>query len=301
MLIDENLYRAILEKKAALDRFRPFDRHSLESLKEAFKVEMTYNSNAIEGNTLSLSETRMVLEDGITIGGKSMREHLEVINHAKAMDFIESLVRKPKIEENDVLSIHAFILDRIDPENAGFYRGCSVLISGTRYVPPSPSKVPEMMKEVYHLLNSKGEPIEMASRIHQRFVSIHPFIDGNGRAARLLINLYLMRNNFLPIIFLKAERKKYIDDIVKEQINGDPKPFADFTAKAMIRSLDTYLNTLGRRKNYISLKEASKHSKHSQEYLSLLARQGKLDAMKDGRNWKTTKEAVEKYERSNLK
>ncbi|MFH0738000.1 MAG: Fic family protein [Candidatus Micrarchaeota archaeon] len=299
--MDKNILKRILERKSELDHFRPFDKGALLKLQETFRVEITYNSNAIEGNSLSLSETKLVLEEGITIGGKSMREHLEATNHAKAMDFLESLVRKKTIEENDVLGIHAVILDRIDPNNAGFYRRGAVRISGTDYMPPNAAKVPDLMKEVYRLLNTRsGEPIETAALLHQRFVDIHPFVDGNGRTARLLLNLYLMRNGYPPAILLRAERKKYIRTIVQGQIGGDTAPFTDFVAKAVERSLDIYLDTFGKsQKEYLTLSEAAKISKngYSEEYLSLLARTGKIGAIKFGRNWKITKEELEEYEK----
>ena len=264
-------------------------------------MELTYNSNAIEGNSLSLSETKLVLEEGITIGGKSLKEHLEATNHSKAIDFVESLVKKPKIEEQDVLNLHAIILDRIDQENAGFYRRGAVRISGTDYSLPNAAKVPKLMQEVYSLLNTNGgEPIEAAAMIHQRFVDIHPFIDGNGRTARLLLNLYLMRNGYPPVILLRVERKKYIRTIMEGQLNNDYAPFVNFIAKAVERSLDIYLDALGiNQKEYLTLAEAAKISRnsYSEEYLSLLARNGKIGAIKFGRNWKITKEALEEYEK----
>jgi len=301
MPIEEKTYERILRKKNELDALRPFDEGSLHRLQETFRVELTYNSNAIEGNSLSLSETKLVLEEGITIGGKSLKEHLEATNHGKAIDFVESLVKKPKIEEQDVLNLHAIILDRIDQENAGFYRRGAVRISGTDYSPPNAAKVPKLMHEVYSLLNTKGgEPIEAAALIHQRFVDIHPFIDGNGRTARLLLNLYLMRNGYPPAILLRAERKKYIRTIIEGQMDSDYAPFVNFIAKAVERSLDIYLDALGiSQKEYMTLAEAAKISRngYSEEYLSLLARNGKIGAIKFGRNWKITKEALEEYEK----
>ena len=247
MAIDPAIYARILEKKSHLDRLRPFNRGALARLQETFRVDLTYNSNAIEGNSLSLSETKLVLEEGLTIGGKTMREHLEVTNHSRAMDFVESLVNKPAIEEIDVLNLHAMILDRIDPQNAGFYRHGAVRISGTDYVPSNPAKVPALMQEVYALLKTKGgEPIETAARIHQRFVDIHPFIDGNGRTARLFLNLHLMRNGYPPVIILRAERAKYIRTIMKSRTENNILPFADFAAKCVERSLDIYLVFLAR-------------------------------------------------------
>jgi Fic family protein len=301
MNIDKDIYKRILQKKNELDKLRPFDQGALHRLQETFKVDLTYNSNAIEGNTLSLSETKLVLEEGLTIGGKTLNEHLEATNHAKAIDFVQFLITKKTIEENDVLNLHAMILDRIDPQNAGFYRHSGVRISGTDYTPPNAAKVPQLMQDVYKLVNVRsGEPIETAAEIHQKFVDIHPFIDGNGRTARLLLNLYLMRNGYPPVIILKVERKKYLRTIMQTGMEKDITRFVNFIGKAMERSLDIYLDSLGAEsKEYLSLAEAAKISKnnYSEEYLSLLARNGKIGAVKFNRNWKITKEALEEYEK----
>ncbi|MFH0885236.1 MAG: Fic family protein [Candidatus Micrarchaeota archaeon] len=305
MPIEEKTYERILRKKNELDALRPFDMGALHRLQETFRVELTYNSNAIEGNSLSLSETKLVLEEGVTIGGKSLKEHLEATNHGKAIDFVETLVKKATITEQDVLNIHAMILDRIDPENAGFYRRGAVRISGTDYSPPNAAKVPKLIREMYGLLNRKGgEPIETAAIVHQRFVDIHPFVDGNGRTARLLLNLYLMRNGYPPVILLRAERKKYIRTIMEGQLKSNHAPFVNFVAKAVERSLDIYLDAFGtEQKEYLTLAEAAKISKngYGEEYLSLLARNGKIGAVKFGRNWKITKEALEEYEKEHKK
>ena len=198
------------------------------------------------------------------------------------------------------MSIHALILDRINPHDAGFYRVGGVRISGTDYLPPNAAKVPDLMQEVYRLLNARsGEPIEIAAAIHQKFVDIHPFLDGNGRTARLLMNLYLMRNNNPPVIILKVERKKYLNTIMRSRAENNPVYFVNFVAKSLERSLDIYLDALGTKQNdYLSLAEAAKISKngYSEEYLSLLARDGQIGAIKFGRNWKITKEAIEEYE-----
>lgn len=289
----------VRKKKQQLEALKPFDPGALKRLEESFNIELTYNSNAIEGNSLSLRETKLVVEEGLTIGGKTLREHLEATNHQKAIEFVKSLLKKQEIREIDVLELHALILDRIDPYNAGFYRKVGVRISGTDYTPPNFLKVPDLMMEVYKKLNEKkGEPIEQAALIHLLFVFIHPFIDGNGRTARLLTNLYLMRNGYPPIIYLRAERNKYIRSIMRAQLEKDPSEFINFTAKAVERSLDVYLDSLGAESHeYLSLAEAAKLSRYSQDYLSLLARNGRIGAVKFGRNWKITREALEEYER----
>ena len=218
MNINENILERIKEKKKKLNSLRPIPKIIMQNIKEYFDVELTYNSNAIEGNTLNLQETRAVLEDGITIGGKSLREHLEVINHKMAIDFIVSLLKKRKIIEMDILDLHAIILDRIEPKYAGFYRPYQVYIRGTTYVPPSHKKVPKLMKEFIKLINSKKDPLELATEVHYEFVKIHPFVDGNGRTARLLMNLILLRNNYPITVILNTERKKYLRYLMERKL-----------------------------------------------------------------------------------
>ena len=299
MEIDKNIYERIKERKARLDRLRPFPKQTILKIREYFDVELTYNSNAIEGNTLDLQETRAVLEDGITVGGKTLKEHLEVTNHKKAIDFVFSLVKKEKIDEMDILNLHAIILDRIDPQNAGFYRKTQVYIRGSKFIPPPPKEVPELMKKFVKLINSKKEPVELAAEVHFQLVDIHPFTDGNGRTARLLMNLVLLRNRYPMTVILRAERKKYIDTLEIAH-KGNFEPFLNFIAKSVERSLDIYLTMVDPEfsERYISLAEAAKQTKYSQEYLSLLARKGKIGAIKFGRNWVITKKDLEEYVKS---
>ncbi|MBF0300912.1 MAG: Fic family protein, partial [Oligoflexia bacterium] len=186
-------YTKLTTKKQKLDRLRPFPVNFEKSLHEWFKVELTYTSNAIEGNTLTRRETAIVIEKGLTIGGKDLREHLEAKNHAEALDFINTLIKKrpSQLSEKNVLTIHEIILKGIDDENAGCYRNVPVRISGSTVVLPNPRKVPELMEEFFEWIASKHalHPVAFAGEAHYRFVSIHPFVDGNGRTARLMMNL----------------------------------------------------------------------------------------------------------------
>jgi len=297
MDIEKHVWERLQKKKKRLDSLRPFPKITLSKLREYFTVEMTYNSNAIEGNTLSLQETRAVLEDGITIGGKSLREHLEVTNHRRAMDFVESLIRKKNLSGQDILEINAIILDRIVPDVAGFYRTSRVFIRGSKYMPPSASKVPALMDEFISLLNMKFDnPVEHAAMVHFEFVHIHPFIDGNGREARLLMNVVLMRAGYPPCYVLNAERRRYIDALEAAH-KGRPGQFNNLMARCVERSLDLYLSMLDSKfdSDYMPLSEAAKTCKYSQEYLSLLARKGRLEAVKFGRNWMVSKKALKEY------
>lgn len=297
MLIEKHIMERIETKKRRLDSLRPFPEVALSKLREYLTVEMTYNSNAIEGNTLSLQETRAILEDGITIGGKSLREHLEVTNHKRAIDLLDSLVNKRTISEKDILDINATILDRICPNEAGFYRTAAILIKGSHYRPPSAAKVPVLMKDFVKLLNKESDnPVEHAAMVHFDFVHIHPFIDGNGREARLLMNLVLMRHGFPPCYVLNAERKRYIASLESAH-KGDLSAFFNIIAKSVERSLDIYLGVIdsGFDSDYMSLAEAAERCSYSQEYLSLLARKGRLEAIKFGRKWMISKKALEDY------
>ncbi|MCL4491648.1 MAG: Fic family protein [Nitrospirae bacterium] len=209
--------RNTLEKidaiKTILDRYRPFPINVVNQLKDYYRIGLTYTSNAIEGNTLTESETKVVIEDGITIGGKSLREHEEAIGHAKAYDHIYSLLSKEIVSENDILFLHKLFFEKIDTDNAGSYRKGNVIITGTDYLPPDYREIPMLMKRNINNINrgSKGKhPIEWASDLHAEFESIHPFIDGNGRIGRLLISLLTIKNGYCPVIIPPIRRAEYI-------------------------------------------------------------------------------------------
>ena len=249
-------YKKLTEKKQILDRNRPFDVALVKNLEEWFRIELTYTSNAIEGNTLSRAETALIVEKGLTIGGKSITEHLEATNHAFALDFIkEQIKRKPAdLREKDILKIHEIILDRIDKENAGIYRRVPVRISGSAVVMPNPRKVQTLMDEFFSWLENetKMHAVELAGEAHYRFVTIHPFIDGNGRTARLLMNMILMMKGYPPAIIRKNDRLAYIKSLEKSQLfNGEGQEkenvkndYFKLIATAVDRSLNIYLKAI---------------------------------------------------------
>ncbi len=203
-----------LQKK--LNSFRPLPENTVKSLREQLIVEWTYNSNAIEGNTLTLKETKVVLE-GITIGGKSMREHFEAINHKEAIDYVEAIVTSDEpFTEHVIKSIHQLILKEIDNDNAGVYRTENVLIAGAEHTPPDHLLVAEQMATLMKEYDQfKGHPLERAARLHIDFVKIHPFVDGNGRSARLLMNLDLMRAGLQPVVIKAVDRLSYYEALDK--------------------------------------------------------------------------------------
>ena len=212
--------------KAWLDSFRPLSPVIVEELKKLYDVQFTYNSNAIEGNTLTQSETELVLSKGITVGGKTLQEHLEVIGHKEAIDYVESLSEQQQsLGEWEIKQIHNLILRKIAPEEAGRYRQLDVKAAGTNYLYPAHYLIPQLMADFIDWLNSESarnlHPVEYAATAHYRFVSIHPFRDGNGRTGRLLMNLLLLRSGY-PIVIISNERRNdYINAIAYGQSNND--------------------------------------------------------------------------------
>ncbi len=295
----EKQLERIQQKKAELDKLRPISTYALKSIKESLTLEWTYNSNSIEGNTLTLQETKMVLEEGFTIKGKSLREHLEAVNHQEAIEYVEDLVAKDyNLKSSDVLGVHHLVLQKIEKDHAGKYRTSGVRISGANFVPPNALKVDEYMTELIEWTNStKMNPIIKASIFHHRFVWIHPFFDGNGRTVRLIFNLLLMKEGFPPAIILKNDRKKYYDAL-NQANNGDYSKILLLVLQALERSTDIYLSSLNNSYDqYQNISDIVKEADvpYGQDYVSLLARQGKIDAFKEGRNWLTTKEAIFDY------
>lgn len=304
MFIEKELLERIEEKKKRLDSLRPLPVEALKKLKERLNIELTYNSNAIEGNRLTLRETQLVIQEGITISGKPLKYHLEATNHEKALEWVEEIATKRrKIDEETILLIHEMIMKSIS-EEAGKFRLERVRITGATFTPPGPEKLLRLMRELTEWINSKKDthPIEEAALTHYKLVYIHPFIDGNGRTARLLMNLMLMIKGYPITILLKVDRKKYYSSL-DEANKGNYAPIVNFVARAVERSLSLYLEAVepiktkesAEETEYISLKEATKYCDYSQEYLSLLARRGKLEAIKIGRNWVTTRKAIKEY------
>lgn len=307
-MLESRLLQRLKQKKSALDALRPLPKTAIQRLREEMMIEWTYHSNAIEGNTLTLQETRLILETGLTVGGKSLREHFEVFNHQEAIAYVESLisVEEPMMPFH-VRQIHQLVLKQIDDENAGQYHNLPVRIVGSSHEPPEPWEVSRLMTEWGDWVAAaecKMHPIERASQAHHRLVAIHPFIDGNGRTARLVMNLLLMRDGYPPTIIMKTNRRQYYR-VLAQADNGQDGPLVNFVGRAVERSLTLYLEACTPRSEppaddeaWIPLREAAKGTSYSQEYLSLLARTGRLEAVKRGRNWMTTRQAIESYRQS---
>ena len=245
----DNSLKQLTKIKQRFDKYKPLPSGLIKNLDDWFKVELTYTSNAIEGNTLSRKETALVIEKGLTVRGKSIIEHLEAINHSQALTFIKKLAHKKRqdITENDILEIHRLILQKIDDTHAGRYRTIAVRIAGVAGLTlPNPTKVPHLMKQFVKWLNQKNthHPAKIAADAHLKLVSIHPFVDGNGRTARLLMNLLLIQNNYPPALIRKEDRKNYIDSLEKAQTKNNPDDYYHFIYQAIIRSLNIYIETL---------------------------------------------------------
>jgi Fic family protein len=230
--INPDLLKSIEGKKRELDKLRPFSPEIIRKLDGQFTVEFTFNSNAIEGNTLTLRETELVINRGLTIGGKSLKEHFEAINHKDGIEFLNEFIQKKKeFDENTILHVHKLILKSIDDINAGHYRRSNVMIIGASHLPPSAiKKVPALMKEFmdwYYNNKTRLSVVELAALVHYKFVSIHPFIDGNGRTGRLLMNLLLVQNGYPPAVILNIDRGKYYR-VLKEAYHERFSNFIDF-------------------------------------------------------------------------
>lgn len=297
----QTTFDRLYEKKQLLQTSRPLPNIALNKIKESLSIEWTYNSNSIEGNTLSLRETQMVLQEGITVKGKSLREHFETHNHDKAIDYLFSIVNDDYVLRSiDILSLHGLVLRSIEDEFAGRLRNGGVRITGANFVPPNANKVSDLLDELIEFINTNPlglNDIELASVFHHKLVWIHPFFDGNGRTVRLAMNLLLMRCGFPPAIILKNDRKKYYEAL-NQANGGNYQKITLLMCQALERTLNIYINALpGNDSEYVEISNLVQEPSmpYGQEYISLLARQGKIDAYKEGRNWLTTREAIENY------
>lgn len=244
--LPDNYFDKVDELNKELNSKRPISKETLKSLKESINLEWTYNSNGIEGNTLTLRETQVVLE-GITVGGKSLKEHLEVINHEKAILFLDDLIKdKEPVTEWNIKNIHQLVLKEIDDKNASKYRDENVRIKGANHIPPDYLIIPELMEKL--VINyddwKKYHPIIRAALIHGELVKIHPFVDGNGRTSRLVMNLSLMNSGYVPVIIKKEKRLEYYTALDKAHTTGDYTDFVKLINELEIEMLNKYLELL---------------------------------------------------------
>lgn len=299
----QEFYDRLELKKEALVSRRPLPYSALQKIKENLFIEWTYNSNSIEGNTLTLQETKIVLQDGMTVRGKSLREHFETTNHYEAIEYLENLVNPSYVlTEIDLLDVHHIVLSKIEKEFSGRYRNGSVRIVGANFTPPNALKVNQLMEELVVWVNTNPLNLNLIALVtifHHRFVHIHPFFDGNGRTIRLIMNLLLMKAGFPPAIILKNDRKKYYEAL-NQANKGSYKKLLLLVAQALERSLNIYLSAYPSESlddDFQSINQIANEPDipYGEEYISLLARQGKIDAYKEGRNWVTNKSAIKNY------
>ena len=232
--------------RAKIDAHRPLDAHMLKQVREYFRIGMAYSSNALEGNSLTETETKIVIEDGITIGGKPVRDHLEALGHSEAYDLLFRLAKHQDITEANIKELHRLFYYRIDAKQAGKYRKSRVIITGTDFIPPAPERIRVLMESFVAGLPEtrvKRHPVEFAAIIHGEMVTIHPFIDGNGRAARLLMNLALLQAGYPVAIIPPILRRDYLDTLNKTH-KGDDGPFIKFIAGVCYESAKEYLRLL---------------------------------------------------------
>ena len=232
--------------KTRIDSHRPLDAHLLKQVREYFRIGMTYSSNALEGNSLTETETKIVIEDGITIGGKPIRDHLEALGHSEAYDLLFQLAKRKEITEKDIKELHRLFFYRIDEQQAGKYRKCRVIITGTDFIPPAPDEIPDLMRSFIARLSEirdQFHPVEYAAIVHREVVTIHPFIDGNGRAGRLLMNLALLQTGYPMAIISPILRRDYLVTLDKTH-KGDHRPFINFITGVCYESANEYLRLL---------------------------------------------------------
>lgn len=236
-------YKLLCSKKEQLKQlYEQLPKEVLQSFDKSFEIEYTHNSTAIEGNTLSLIQTKAVLEDGISVGGKTLREIYEVVNHDKAFGFIKKCIAEGKaLDEKIIKDIHALLMDNII--TGGIYRNVEVRITGAKHKPPMPNEMYQQIKNFYADMPYKanGNDIELAAWTHAEFVKIHPFVDGNGRTSRMIMNYQLMASGFLPVSIAKENRLEYFEALEAYAVDGNLNPFAEMIAVLEEERLDEYL------------------------------------------------------------
>lgn len=301
MLVKEKLHEQIITKWKTLESKRPLPRDIVRKLQDRFRVEFSYNTNSIEGNTLSLRETQFVIEEGMTISGKSLRDVNEVRNHPEALKYIENLSnRQSNPREADILTLHSIIMrGTIDTKYIGTYRKGNISITGSRHIPPPNLEVPKLMDGLLYMINNNPDEywtVELAGRVLHQLVWIHPFQDGNGRLARLVTNLILLRRRYVPINFPTIDKRKYFNYLEKAD-NGEYGPTVNLVAQYVNKHLDIYLDALELtdRESYLSLQESAKRVAYSSAYLRLLVNKGSITATKHGRDWRIKERDLLKY------
>lgn len=242
----QNKLKDVDRLQEEINTHRPLSPHAVKQLKEYYRIGLTYTSNAIEGNSLTEIETKIILEDGITIGGKSIKEHQEAIGHSDAYDLLYTLSKSKTITEKNIKELHRIFYYRIDESNAGEYRKVPVFISGTDFIPPQPEEVRTLMKKLSDripTIRNKYHPIEYSALLHGELATIHPFVDGNGRTARLLMNVALLQESYVVTLIPPILRREYITAI-GEYNRGKTTAFINFISAMVYETQKDYLRLL---------------------------------------------------------
>ena len=308
--MDIRIYNRIDKTLDTLNKHRPLKKIVIEKLRDQFSVEMTYNSNAIEGNQLTLKETYLVLREGITVKGKKLNDHLEAKNHEDALKYLFELIdskNKVKISNSLIRELHQLVVKDTESRIAGTYRKTNVAILGSSHKPVAGFRVQEEMDQFIQWCSrseSKFHSIDFAARLHHMFVHIHPFEEGNGRTGRLLMNLFLMRKGFPIAIILKSDRAKYYKALERAD-KGDFSPLIRMVAHSIERGLQAYIGAVesgaGKDEELFPLAALAKETTYSAKYLNLLVNKGLIQGKKEGRNWVASKSAIMEYEKSRIR
>lgn len=302
--LDPRLSERLAAKKTRLDNYRPLPASVVRRLNAELQIFLTYHSNAIEGNTLSLRETQLVIEEGLTVGGHSLREHLEATNHARAYTYLTQLVEKnAEISLQTVLDLHKLVMGGgLDDENAGRWRTGQVYIRGAGHTPPPAYQVEPMLGEwlAWHtgFQSKQYGPVVRDAISHHDFEYIQPFTDGDGRTGRLLLNLMLMREGYPPALLLKDWRIGYLHALDTATLSGNYSSLANLVGRAVEDGLDLYLEACHQEPGdlYQLLSDLAGPSGYSVDYLGWLIRQGRLEAVKRGGRWYTTVGNIQRYQ-----
>jgi Fic family protein len=243
-MFEEKLHK-IDELQKEIKTIRPLNQNETDQLREYYRIGLVYSSNAIEGNSLTESETKVIIEDGITIGGKTIREHLEVLGHSEAFSFIQSIANKKLFAKKDLLEIHRLFYGKINEKQAGIYRNDRVIVTESSYSFSEPSDIDILMDIFLNNISEnykKMHPVLFSAKVHKDFVFIHPFVDGNGRVARLLMNLILIQNQYLITIIPPVSRHRYIENL--EKAHSDDTDFCNFILQCHIEAQKEYIRLL---------------------------------------------------------
>lgn len=307
--LPSHIQKRITEKKQKLALAGRQTPEKIKEISERMQVDFVYNSNKIEGSTLSRGETELILR-GITIGkknipdalrGKDLGDILVAQNHSGAIDLIKKIAfdKIYKVTESDVTKIHKIVMKGVIA-SAGQYRSHDIEVKGAGFTPPPFYDIPKHMGDLLHTLNTNPDelrPIELAAQIHYDFAWIHPFEDGNGRMSRLLLNLILVRNGYPFVVIKSIDKPQYLRALREMDISGNFKPFLIYVSRCIEQTLDLYLmpEKPSKKEEFLSLAKLAKNTPYSAEYLSLLARKGRIDAIKEGKTWKSTKKIISAY------